>query len=691
MQKIIPKRFYFISITVFLISSSICLLIFIKIRQNHTNSYNNQIQTSGNLAAQDFQKTVYNNIKSLENLKFRIEESNGEFFNFLDNDSKRIIAQNPAIKFIEWIDKNGIITRVVPKEENKDVVGLDIKLLKYRYPDWLKFSQKDVINITPWVKLTQGGNAFLIDVPVFFNGEFQGTITSGMDFKVEFDKISKKLNEHSILIKDEKGNVFYSFNDTIPANFPSHRIFTSRLVPDPAISDNWNFQFIYKDNEIYKERISVQNMALFIGLVFSLLFSLLTYFFLIARHETHRLEVINRNLNIVNTELEVQKEMANKASLAKTQFLSNMSHEIRTPLNAILGFSNILRNKGLGKKENLYLKLLHDSANALLRLVNDILDIDKIESGKTKVIYNAFSPKKIIKKVIEIYTPQAERKKIQLNFQNTISGKNKVLGDAIKFEQIFTNLLSNAIKFTHKGAINVYYTEEIIDSKLVTTLIVEDTGIGIPIDKLDLVFNRFVQVEDGTRKQHGGGGLGLAITKSLVEILQGVISVKSHPQKGTKFTVNIPFNLTEDAKQKSIVVANYCKMNALIVDDNRLNRLILANYLEEIGIKTKAVHGGEAAIKELEKKHYDVILMDIHMPEMDGFETVQQIRKNGNTTIIIGVSADVTKEAIDKGFESGMDEYLLKPIVKKELYRLLEKYFTENKVDANSFLELINK
>ncbi|QNJ98664.1 ATP-binding protein [Constantimarinum furrinae] len=680
MSLLIPRRFYWISVMIFLVMSLLCTFLFLRARDNLQKVYYNQIKTSGSLASHDFERTIRNNIISLSNLKARLEESDGAFQQYLFSDAERLIGQNEALQFVEWINKDGIITDIVPLEPNKTVIGLDISKIEYRYTNWREKSLSGITNITPWVKLTQGGKAFLVDVPVFYKEEFQGTITAGMDFKKQFDNIGRNLEEHAILIKDDVGNVFYSFNDPQPANFPDSRVFTTQLKPNPASNENWTFYFLYRDNAVYKERTRVQNSALGVGLIFSALLSLLSYFFLAARFKAKKFESLNFSLNQLNNELELEKEKAFKASQAKTQFLSNMSHEIRTPLNAILGFANILKDRDISKTEGVYVKLMHNSANALLSLVNDILDIDKIESGEIKIDHDEFSPSKRIKKIVDTYTPEIYNKGLVVETNIEAVYKKKVIGDRSKFDQIFTNLINNAIKFTPEGRIKVHYSDEIQDGNLIVTVFIEDTGVGISQSKLDYIYDRFVQAEDGIRKRHAGGGLGLSITKELVSLLDGTIEVESKENEGTKFTVTLPFLLSSGTITDENNDLDFTGTKALVVDDNRLNRIILMNYLNAIHVKSVGAANGKEALRCLEMEDFDLILMDIHMPQMDGFETVSHIRSGMIETLIIGVSADVTRQAIEKGMRVGMDDYLLKPINKSDLYAILQKHFRHNKV-----------
>ena len=322
---------------------------------------------------------------------------------------------------------------------------------------------------------------------------------------------------------------------------------------------------------------------------------------------------------------------------------------------------------------------MKNSAQNLLSLVNDILDINKIEAGKTVVAKEIFKPSQNLHKIVATYKSQILENKLNLEFHIPEKKCYSVLSDSTKFNQIITNLLSNAIKFTPKGTIEVLYNEYIESNTLIVEITVSDTGVGIPKDKLSSIFKRFVQVENGTRKRHEGGGLGLAITQELVQLLGGTIEVKSEEHKGSSFTITLPLPMATTTTPKNSIdnpVPNLLRQNCLIIDDNRINRMILFNFLQKTGAKVDTVGSGREGLAKLALTRYDIIFMDVHMPDMDGFETTQKILEMNPSAIILGVSADVTLEAIQKAKASGMKDYLTKPIHKETLYDMLNELFS---------------
>ncbi|MCZ4318963.1 ATP-binding protein [Aequorivita viscosa] len=577
-----------------------------------------------------------------------------------------------------FIDSTGVINFINPLEPNRKALNLDIKKLSYRYPDWFANSKDTVINITSWLDLTQSGKAFLVDVPVYYNNAFQGTVSAGMDFKSQFDNISSKQNIFSILIKDNTGKTFYSYNEPNPAIFKKNQVYVKKLRPFSNRSNStWNFEFMY-DSKSELKATPLQNFILALSIFVSFLIGLLYYFYMLDKYQLKKDKAVNQRLNTLNEELKKERLKAEEASIAKTQFLSHMSHEIRTPLSAILSISEILEGKKLLASEKEFLKLMQNSSRTLLNLVNNILHIDKIESGKIELTKETFNPFITLKHIVEIYTQAAKIKGLQLttNFAD-IEQTKVVMGDISRTEQIFTNLISNAVKFTDVGAITVYYEEKEVNGQLQINFRITDTGVGIDPSQLEVIFERFKQLDFGITKKHQGSGLGLAITKMLVELMGGTIHVKSKLGEGATFKVFLKFP-TVDPQNKKVSrkkFRNLGHLNVLIVDDNLLNCRILEKILSKKSIKPDIAKDGDEALLKCVSKQYDLIFMDVHMPGKDGFEIVQHLRKIGNKAIILGFSADATKEAIERGIKAGMNDYLTKPIEQETLFAILGKYF----------------
>lgn len=642
-------------------------------------TYVNEIRTTGKLRAQEFFSSVKYNIKSLENLKERIEMTNGSHFQYWEQDARLILEQNPSFKFVEWVDSLMVIRVITPLEGNEAAINMDLSEHP-RNIEWRKHMKDSSTNISSWTSLYQGGSAFLVDVPVFFDGKFQGSITAGMDFTNPFNELTSSLAMYAIKVMDEKGAVFYSKNSPEKANVPEEFVFTTSFMIDPLDQREWTLSLMPSNLDFLADRNKSTNIFFIFGILVSILTSSLIYFYQSSRKKNRRLIHANDKLKELNKSLEKERQKAEKSSLAKTEFISNMSHEIRTPLNAIIGFIEVLQLSDIQGSLQEYLSLMDISSKKLLLLVNDILEIDKIESGKATIRNDIFSPKEELQNIISIYRPSAEEKGLSIVLEASEECDHAVVGDVGKFGQILTNILRNSLKFTEKGGIEIYCEGKKHQDKISLDFLIKDTGIGIPKNKLNTIFDRFTQIDKGKSKRHEGSGLGLYITYKLVELFDGKITVESEENVGTEFHLSMAFPLSETKRETGIQNAElfqYDGCKVLIVDDNRVNVKVLKMTLEKLGVNADAVCNGLEAVQAIKSYSYDLVFMDVHMPSMDGFQATKEIRKFNQEIGIIGLSADVTKEAIDEAKGVGMNDYLTKPISFSKLRTQLPGYLTK--------------
>jgi|GEM_PF-1319988 len=389
---------------------------------------------------------------------------------------------------------------------------------------------------------------------------------------------------------------------------------------------------------------------------------------------------------IIKNELIAAKEQAEKLVGFKNQFLARMSHEIRTPLSVIIGFTKILMRSSITKKQKEQLTAIKVSSDILLVVINDVLDLAKMEAGKMVLEKTEIELFYLISSILGTFELQFQEKEqtFQVHYDERIP--KQALGDPVRINQILLNLIGNAIKFAGKGGvINVHVNlVKQDDEKVFIEIKISDNGIGIPKDKIENVFDSFTQVETSTTRNYGGSGLGLNIVKQLIDLMEGTISVKSKLQVGSTFTFTIPLTkITGIEITTDQIVSNDNKLDLqarlkgleklkiLIVDDMVINQLLAQTIMEDIGFETEVAENGKIAIQLLEKNNYDIILMDLQMPEMDGWEATEHIRnkmKPPKSTIpIIALSADVTQRNADKCKEAGMDEYVSKPINETDL------------------------
>ncbi|TAJ48799.1 MAG: response regulator [Chitinophagaceae bacterium] len=359
---------------------------------------------------------------------------------------------------------------------------------------------------------------------------------------------------------------------------------------------------------------------------------------------------------------------------AKQQFLSNMSHEIRTPMNAIIGFTKVVLKTELSAKQKEYLMAIKMSGDALIVLINDILDLAKVDAGKMSFEETPFKMALSISAMLHLFEQKIQEKNLVLvkEYDNRIP--TVLVGDAVRLHQIILNLVSNAVKFTSSGTITVsvsLLTEE--EDKVTIQFSVTDTGIGIPDNKIEKIFENFQQASSGTSRLYGGTGLGLAIVKQLVEAQGGIIRVVSAVDKGSTFSFELSFLKTKSAAEDDPIILEVDKrikdIKVLVVEDMALNQLLMKTLLDDFGFERDIASNGKIAIEKMATEKYDIILMDLQMPEMNGFEATEYIRNQLHLSIpIIALTADVTTVDLAKCRAVGMNDYIAKPVDEKLLY-----------------------
>ena len=383
--------------------------------------------------------------------------------------------------------------------------------------------------------------------------------------------------------------------------------------------------------------------------------------------------------------LQQAKTEADEANRAKSDFLAVMSHEIRTPLNAVLGFANLLSESRLDEAQRGYVATIASEGTRLGTLINDILDLTKIEQGRLALERLPFAPAETVHDILRLLGARALERKVELRFEAQLVGPLLIAGDPLRFRQVLVNLIDNAIKFTPRGSVTVFMkwippAGPAAQGQL--SLRVRDTGIGIAQEKLKDLFTMFMQADTSTTRRYGGTGLGLAICQRLVALMGGEITVTSRRGEGSEFAFSLPCtsialaSATEEVPEAPApITARSYVPRILVVDDMETNRFLLEVFLQRNGFAPDLASGGEEAVRLASQNRYDAILMDLQMPDMDGYTATQRIRAmeaGGHRTPIIALTATATRGTREKCLAAGMDEHMAKPLDLRKFRTVLD-------------------
>lgn len=401
-------------------------------------------------------------------------------------------------------------------------------------------------------------------------------------------------------------------------------------------------------------------------------------------YQKKHIEIVVLN-NITN--LEEAQIKATEANKSKSEFLANMSHEIRTPMNAIMGLTDLVLNTKLNAKQENYLKKVKISTVSLLRIINEILDFSKIEAGKMSLEYTPCQVFSFVEKIQQMFETQSEEDKTE--FQIFVDPKlpKAFIADSLRLEQVLINLLGNAFKFTKGGSVELHL-RNIVEGKYNFSMEVKDTGIGIEKEKIDSLFESFTQEDASTTRKYGGTGLGLSITKSIIDMFDGKIEVKSEKNLGSSFTVYLyleEFKNSEESKNETnhkdalYELKYYHDINILIAEDNKINQDVIAGYLSPLDINIAFANDGKECVEKFEKGKFDLIFMDINMPEKNGYEATADIRQIDKNIPIVALSANARSEDFKLSIDNGMNAHLVKPINPQILYKTFLEFIPKDK------------
>ncbi|MDO3642779.1 PAS domain S-box protein [Mucilaginibacter sp. L3T2-6] len=614
-----------------------------------------------------------------------------------------------ALNKLTWSDEINNIFEIDPDKVKEDSI---VKLLvKYAHPNdrhILKQQLKNISNIThtsyEFRIITPNGNVKYLSIIVGKllrrdDGTVRkviGTIQDITDRKQAELEYQRSENKYKLVLEtikmpaisiDKRGNIIFCNRQMAQ---------TLGYLQDELMGLNWLDKFVPRREreELYQAFINNSFKAQFISPVICRNGDerIISWQNTVSYDDYGRIkEITGIGEDITDRQKATQalisaKEQAEKSSHFKSEFLSIMSHEIRTPMNAVIGTTNLLLSENPLPEQLEYLNILKFSGENLLAIINDILDYNKIEAGKLDLNAQSFSLLNLAQKIKQSFYAKAAEKGLELDLFTDNNIPENIIGDPVRLGQVLNNLLSNAVKFTHKGKVSLQLIKEAINEKNVTIKFsVADTGIGIEPGNLAMIFDPFMQESQSHENDYGGTGLGLAITKRLIELHKSTISVTSEPGKGTEFSFSIKFDIALQSQNNEAIAApsapavsrrNLQGMRVLVVDDNKMNLMIASKFLKKWMIEVDEAISGEAAINLLKTNLYDLILMDLQMPEMDGFETTKIIRQTDASTPIIALTADAMPETHSKALSAGMHGYLTKPFVPDVLYDKIARHYT---------------
>jgi signal transduction histidine kinase/ActR/RegA family two-component response regulator/uncharacterized protein YihD (DUF1040 family) len=395
------------------------------------------------------------------------------------------------------------------------------------------------------------------------------------------------------------------------------------------------------------------------------------------------INTIRRQQGLIR-QLHLSQKKERESARVKENFMANMSHEIRTPMNAILGFTNLLqRRPNLDAESKQYIQTIQRSGESLLTIINDILDLSKIEAGMMRIESAPFSLRGLLHSLETMFRPRASEKGLDL--ETVIDGQlpDVLEGDAVRLTQVLVNLAGNAVKFTNEGHIRITVEKKAQqDNQLEIGFTVADTGIGIAKEKLATIFDRFQQAEGSVTRRYGGTGLGLSIARDLIKLQNGTIAVESEPGKGTRFYFTLHYRLTPalsktetQSTQLPASDSQLQNLSVLVVEDNQINQSLLTIILRQWGVKSEIANNGREALDKLQQQQFHLVLMDIQMPEMDGYTATQKIRAEMQSAVpIVAMTAHAMAGEREKCLSYGMNDYLSKPVREEQLYQVLLRF-----------------